>query len=132
MKIALAVFWVLVGVTVVGWLRAESDRYPVRVSVTPRVGMARQNLCVSVIVPRNSDNRILSTTVDCEHFYRSWQEQLNGDGAPYQRRTCVEKLPAGRCAIGVSLYRLDAKAKDGIAVYSDRGQACFIGGEVVC
>lgn len=131
MKLALSLVWVLAGVTLIGWLRAESEKKPVSVSVNPRVGMARQALCVSAIVPRHSDNRLLASEIDCPGFYRSWQEQLSAE-SPYQRRHCFENMPSGQCQIGVSLYRLDASRKDGIAVYSAQGQACFVGGEVEC
>lgn len=132
MRIALSLFWVLAGVTLIGWLRAESEKKPVSLTVNPRVGMVRQSLCVSVIVPRHADNRILATEIDCDGLYRSWQEQLRGDSAPYHRRTCVESMPAGPCAIGAALYRLDATRKGGIAIYSAQETACFLGGAVSC
>ena len=132
MKLPVALLVVLLGVTVVGWLRDESEKRPVRVQVNPQLGMARQPLCVSVIIPRHRDNRLLATVIDCERFYRSWQEQINGEESPYQRRHCFEKMPPGRCAIGASLFRLDATEKQGIAIYRAEGSACFAGGETAC
>lgn len=132
MKLPAALLVVILGVTVVGWLRDESEKRPVRLTVTPQIGMARQSLCVSVIIPRHRDNRLLATVIDCEAFYRSWQEQINGEEAPYQRRHCFEKMPAGQCQIGASLFRLDATEKQGIAIYRADGSACFAGMETEC
>lgn len=132
MKLPAALLVVVLGVTVVGWLKDESEKRPVRLTVNPQIGMARQSLCVSVIVPKHQDNRLLATVIDCERFYQSWQEQIPGEDAPYQRRQCVEKMPPGRCQIGVSLFRLDASEKQGIAVYRAEGSACFAGMETAC
>lgn len=125
-----ALVWVILGVTLIGW--AVETIKPVTLAVNPAIGMTGKSLCISVTVPRHTDNRILATAIDCERFYRSWQEQLNGEDAAYARRHCVDSMPAGACAIGVALFRLDGSKADGIAVYRDRQTACFAGGEAQC
>lgn len=129
-RAGLACGWVILGVTLIGW--ATEKVKPVTVAVNPALGMSGKSLCLSVTVPRHADNRILATAIDCERFYRSWQEQLDGEDAAYARRHCFDKMPAGTCAIGVALFRVDGSKADGIAVYRDRGTACFAGGEVQC
>ena len=127
-RLGLALLWVLVGVSLVGLFAPT----PVRLSVTPRFGMSGGSLCVKVLVERHAENRILATGIECDRYSRLWQEQLDGDTAPYERRHCFEKMPAGHCAIGASVYRVDRSEKNGVATFSARDTACFAGMDVEC
>ena len=129
-RASLSLVWVVIAVSLIGW--AVEKTKPVTLAVNPTLGMTGKSLCLSVTVPRHADNRILATAIDCERFYRSWQEQLDGEDAHYSRRHCFDGMPAGSCALSVALFRLDGSKADGIAVYRDRQTACFAGGEVQC
>ena len=131
-RLGLSLLVVLIGVSVTGWAVPESSKHPVRLNVSPHMGFDGQALCVKVTVPKHADNRILATAIDCDRFYRSWQEQINGDQSPYERRHCFEKMPQGRCAIGVSLFRMDAAEKNGVATFRANGESCFAGMDVTC
>jgi hypothetical protein len=104
----------------------------VAVNLSPRVGLAGHVLCVEVTVHRYLLNRQLATTIDCDNFFRAWQEQLDGANALYDRRHCFDPMPQGNCVVGADLYRLDPRAKAGIAHYAARSTVCFAGGDVEC
>lgn len=127
-RLGLSLFWVLVGVSVIGMLAPT----PIAVSVTPQIGMAGAALCVKVLIDRHAENRILATGIECDRYSRSWQEQLDGEDAPYARRHCFEGMPAGRCEVSARVYRVDRTAKDGVGSFGARATACFVGGEVEC
>lgn len=98
------------------------------VRVTPRFGMAGQPLSVSVLVARDARNRQLATVVDCELFFRSWQEQLSVR-SPYQRVTVIQKMPTGRCVVAVRLFRVE---DDQIVTLDAEDWACFSGMGLSC
>lgn len=120
----------MIALVVLGLL--VSHAMPVKVVASPAVGLAGHAICVTVIVAAHPDNRLLGTTIDCENYFRSWQEQLDGDRAIYSRRHCFEPMPQGQCVIGADLFRVDPKAKGGVAHFADRARACFAGDDVAC
>lgn len=105
----------------------------VSLTLTPvAFGMAGHPLCVQVRTPPHVDNRILATTIDCDNYFRSWQEQLDGANAIAVRRHCFEPMPPGQCVVGADLFRVDPTAKSGVRHFADRKNVCFTGGDVQC
>lgn len=112
---------------VVALLVADQPR-GLSVQTSPRFGMAGQSLTVTVLVRRDARNRQLATVVDCELFFRSWQEQLSAR-SPYQRVNTIQKMPTGRCVVAVRLFRVE---DDQIVTLDAEDWACFSGMGLSC
>lgn len=112
---------------VVALLVADQPR-ALEVRTSPRFGMAGQSLTVTVLVRRDARNRQLATVVDCELFFRSWQEQLSVR-SPYQRVNTIQKMPTGRCVVAVRLFRV---VDDRIVTLDAEDWACFSGMGLSC
>ena len=103
-----------------------------KVQASPKFGVSGGALCVKVIVPKLPENRRLAVAIDCDRFYRSWQDNIDGEQGPGAFDTCVDAMPAGQCVIGATVYRSDPKAKFGVSSKTVTDRACFAGMDVTC
>jgi hypothetical protein len=68
---------------------------PVRVRVTPQIGMAPADVIVYVTVERSPDNRLLRVSAESDGFYRSSEVPLEGEGSARISILHFRELPAG-------------------------------------
>lgn len=129
-RIGLALFWVLVGVSLIGM--AVGEGLPFKVIASPKFGFARGALTVKIIVPRKPEHRHLAVAVDCDGFYRSWQEVIHGEDGPGVFDEMFESMPAGHCDVRATLYKIDPKVASGVSSRTVRDRACFAGMGVLC
>jgi hypothetical protein len=135
-RFGLACFAVLVAVTIYG---ETAKRVSMRVRAVgkdgkphERIGFAGQGLRLTTLIPQNADNRYLAVIIDCENYTRSWQEQLDGEQAPYSRESTVGPMPPGWCLVGAQVAFVDPTKDSGIGYAFVREDFCFIGGDISC
>lgn len=100
--------------------------------VGEKIALSGAILRLTANIPRASENRWLATAIECDAYFRSWQERLDGERAPYSRESNVGPMPAGYCMVGVTVFWADAKAKSGISQQTALQPFCFMGGDEHC
>ena len=89
----------------------------VDIRVNPRVALAPEGVRVQTHVIPHVDNIAVRTVVDCDAFYRSTLQQLEGELGPSIINLLIPQLPVGECYARASLHR-----RDGTTIYAQPQQ----------
>ncbi len=77
------------------------------ISVRPTVATFPGSAYVTVLVTRDTKNRVLVWEVDGPDYYRSSSQELDGASAPRSYRFLVQNLPAGEFEVRATVRRSD-------------------------
>lgn len=72
---------------------AAGDKLTIKVS--PALSFAPTNLIVRAYVTKDADNRAIEVVAESPDFYRSSEEELEGDKAPHTNVFEFKSLPSG-------------------------------------
>lgn len=119
-RITLLTLSLLLGVAA---LSADDHPAP-RLILSPKVALVG-GVRIEAHVPRHKDHRLLRLEVDGPSFFRSSQEQLEGEQARVTfPPLTIPSLPDGRYSVTLAVFHNDGKV-DVIAQMICRGQGCF-------
>jgi hypothetical protein len=95
---------------VAAMLGALSGAPRVSVAAYPRVAMAPAALKLTAKVAPHEANRLLTVTLDCEHFYDSTAYELEGDkAAKTYQLPLIEGIPPGQCEVTAEVATSEGK-----------------------
>ena len=86
-----------------------AERLQVRVSPTVASGPA--DILVSVIFPRDADNRWLRVSAESEDFFRSSEVQIDGDASPSVSVFTFRQMPAGEYSLQAALIGSNGRTR---------------------
>ena len=82
---------------------------PIRVTVSPRIGLAPSDLHLKIIIERDSTNRALAINVAGDRFEYDSVKPVDGDQRQRVWDFWLNDLPCGRYFVRVAIVRTDGE-----------------------
>jgi hypothetical protein len=81
------------------------------IKVSPAVAFAPANLVVRATIPADAENRAVQIVAESDDFYRSSEQQLEGERAPRTTTFELRSLPSGTYLISANLMGADGRSR---------------------
>jgi hypothetical protein len=82
---------------------------PVRLTVSPRIGLAPSDMHLKIIIERDVRNRALAITVAGDHYEYGSVKPVDGEQSQRVWDLWLRDLPCGRYFVRVSIVRADGE-----------------------
>jgi hypothetical protein len=83
----------------------------ITIKVSPAVAFAPANLVVRATIPADADNRAVQIVAESDAFYRSSEQQLEGERAPRTTTFELRSLPSGTYLVSANLMVADRRSR---------------------